>query len=156
MSPLYFESEALHAAPVLLDGRFALLRGIVGAGEQHALVSFRFLACAHATGLPTRQRIGRGLKAILGLGGELPLVLKPRPRFEEPARSRKLSMRKSAINIQHESVTGQMSSLHICAAWDDMVTGREGDWPMSAAESVVLVREACFFADLSSRLGRAK
>lgn len=51
---LDLESEAGHAALVLLDHGLALLGGIVGFGEEHAVIASGLLVLADAAGLKER------------------------------------------------------------------------------------------------------
>lgn len=55
--PLDFEAKAFHATPVLLDHRLAVLCGIGGRGEEHALVSSRFFVLAYAARLHIEQNV---------------------------------------------------------------------------------------------------
>lgn len=52
---LDLEPKASHAGLVLFDRRLALLGGIVGLGEQHAVVPGGLFVFADAAGLQSRQ-----------------------------------------------------------------------------------------------------
>lgn len=48
---LDLEAESSHARLVLLNGGLALLLGVIGLGEQHAVVAGSLFGLADATGL---------------------------------------------------------------------------------------------------------
>lgn len=48
---LDLKAEAGHAGLVLLDHRLALLRWVIGLGEQHAVIAGGLLVLANAAGL---------------------------------------------------------------------------------------------------------
>lgn len=48
---LDFETKAGHASLVLIDSRLALLGGVIGLGEEHAVIAGGLLILADAAGL---------------------------------------------------------------------------------------------------------
>lgn len=51
MSISYLEAKPGHASLILVDDGLAIARGIVRLGEEHAIVTLRFLVLAHAAWL---------------------------------------------------------------------------------------------------------
>lgn len=54
--PSYFKAEPLHTSPVRINRRLAVLGGVGGVGEEHALVAFVFLIEAYTAGLLGRKK----------------------------------------------------------------------------------------------------
>ena len=72
---LYLEAKSRHATPVLLNGRPAVLLGVLGCGEEHALVALRLLILAHAAWLSAAAAAARVSAAFHSRGG--PVEAKP-------------------------------------------------------------------------------